>query len=405
MHPSMSTPILITKITPLLMQAGGPPHTSWGGGASSHTSRSRNWLFVKVETDAGITGWGEGSGWPKLVAAALSDLGQIIAGEDATRIPRVLAKMASSMQGHGDGGTPAGGAMAAIDMALWDINAKALGVPIWRLLGGKLRDTVPVYTHAPGPREAEAALRLGVRAIKCGGLIQGVPRALELRRALGPDIDIAIDLHGPPWLSLADARAACDRLAAMHPLFVEEPIAEHDLDGYVQLRAATNVPLAGGERFGNPSAYAPWLARKIFDVIQPDTGRCGGISGLLKLAAAADVQGIAIAPHSGSLGPLAELAAVHAMATVPNLLLLERMEPDWDGRYGALPGGLKMVDGALVVPDVPGLGAEPDEDFVRRNPSSINLGLPKGGAEPGTETEYPVRQMRRSRAAKFGETS
>jgi galactonate dehydratase len=398
-------PIKITKVSTLLMQAGGPPHTSWGGGGSSHTSRSRNWLFVKVETDAGITGWGEGSGWPKLVQAALSDLGQLIVGEDATRIPRILSKMAASMQGHGDSGTPAGGAMAAIDTALWDINAKTLGVPVWRLLGGKLRDAVPVYTHAPGPRDAEPALRMGVRAIKCGGLIQGVPRALELRRALGPEIDIAIDLHGPPWLSLADARAACDRLAEMHPLFVEEPIAEHDLDGYRALRAATNVPLAGGERFGNPTVYAPWLAARVWDVVQPDTGRMGGISGLLKLAAAADVHGIAIAPHSGSLGPLAEVAAVHACAVIPNLLLLERMDPDWEGRYGALPGGLRLVDGALKVPDAPGLGAEPDEDFVRKNPSSINLGLPKGGAEPGTETEYPVRQMRLSRAQKFGETA
>jgi galactonate dehydratase len=397
------SPIRITKVSTLLMQAGGPPHTSWGGGGASHTTRSRNWLFVKVETDAGITGWGEGSGWPKLAAAAISDLAQIIAGEDASRIPRVMAKMASAMQGHGDAGTPAGGAMAAIDIALWDISAKALGVPVWRLLGGKLRDAVPVYTHAPGPAEAEAAAKLGVRAIKCGGLIHGVARAQEIRRAMGPELDIAIDLHGPPWLSLADARNACDRLASIDPLFVEEPIAEHDLDGYKALRAATNVPLAGGERFGSPAAFAPWLAARVWDVVQPDTGRCGGISGLLKIAAAADVHGTAIAPHSGSLGPLAEVAAVHAMAVVPNLLLLERMDPDWEGRHGALPGGLRMQDGALTVPELPGLGAEPDEDFVRRNPSSINLGLPKGGAEPGSELEYPVRQMRRARAQRFRE--
>lgn len=398
-------PIRITKVTPLLMQAGGPPHTSWGTSGSSHTARSRNWMFVKVETDAGITGWGEGSGWPKLAAAAITDLGQIIAGEDATRIPRVLSKMLAAMLGHGDSGTPAGGAMAAIDTALWDINAKALGVPVWRLLGGKLRDVVPVYTHAPTAKEAEPVLKMGVRALKTGGLYQGVPRALEMRRALGPEIDIAIDLHGPPWLSLADARAACDRLSEMHPLFVEEPIAEHDLDGYRALRASTNVPLAGGERFGNPIAYAPWLSARVWDVVQPDTGRMAGISGLLKLAAAADVHGIAVAPHSGSLGPLAEVAAVHAAAVIPNLLMLERMDPDWEGRYGALPGGLRIKDGALTVPDAPGLGAEPDEDFVRRNPSSINLGLPKGGGEPGTELEYPVRQMRLQRAKKFGPAS
>lgn len=399
------SPIRIIRVTPLLMQAGGPPHTSWGGGGASHTTRSRNWLFVKVETDAGLIGWGEGSGWPRLVAAALSDLAQIIVGEDATRIPRVLSKMAAAMQGHGDAGTPAGGAMAAIDIALWDISAQALGVPIWRMLGGKLRESVPVYTHAPGPKEAEAAMRTGVRAVKCGGLIQGVPRAHAIRRALGPEIDIAIDLHGPPWLSLADARAACDRLASMHPLFVEEPIAEHDLDGWRALRASTSVPLAGGERFGQPAAYAPWLAARVWDVVQPDTGRMGGISGLLKLAAAADVHGTAIAPHSGSLGPLAEVAAVHACAVIPNLLMLERMDPDWEGRGAALPGGPRMENGALAVPDVPGLGAAPDEEFVRRNPSSINLGLPKGGAEEGTESEYPVRQMRRSRAVKFAEPS
>jgi galactonate dehydratase len=396
-------PIRITRVTPLLMQAGGPPYTSWGGGGASHTTRSRNWLFVKLETDAGITGWGEGSGWPKLVAAALSDLGQIIAGEDATHIPRVAQKMAAAMLGHGDAGTPAGGAMAAIDIALWDINAQALGVPVWRLLGGRLRESIPVYTHAPGPAEAEAAAARGIRAVKTGGLAQGIARAHAIRRAVGPAVDVAIDLHGPPWLTLADAREACARLAPMHPLFVEEPIAEHDLSGYAQLRAGTTVPLAGGERFGNPAAYAPWLAARVWDVVQPDTGRCGGISGLLKVAAAADLSGAAIAPHSGSLGPLAEVAAVHAMAVVPNLLMLERMDPDWDGRGLALPGALALVDGRLPVPDAPGLGAAPDEDFVRRNPSSINLGLPKGGALAGTETEYPVRQMRTARAQLFGE--
>ncbi len=390
----------IEAIETFLMQAGGPPQSAWGGGKASHLSGTRNWIFVRIRTDQGVDGLGEGSGWPRVLETAINDIAPLLIGEDATAIERLWQKMRSALMAHGDTGTVAAGVMTAIDMALWDIAGKSLGVPDWRLLGGKLRDRVPAYAHAPGPAEAEELVARGYRAVKTGGVAEPAQRAAAIRRAVGPDVDIAVDLHGPPWLTPSDAIAEAAAMAPLHLLFLEEPLPPEAREGWKRLRAATHVPLASGERLAGPWHAGPWLSEGLVDVIQPDSGRAAGITGLRKIAAMAEARGVTIAPHSGSLGPLAEFAAIHIMAAIPNALIMERLDPDWDGRTGAVPNALTVKEGFIAVPDTPGLGAVIDEAVIRTHASVRNIGIAKGGWEPGTENEFLYTQARRRKAAR-----
>jgi galactonate dehydratase len=148
--------VRIVDVVPLLMQAGAPQVTAWtGAGGASALASGRNWLFVKVVTDEpGLVGVGEGSGWPRAVQAAIEDLKVELIGQDPRDIERLWQRMRLAMMGHGDTGVVGAGAITAIDMALWDIKGKALGTPVWNLLGGKLRGRVRYYAHAKAPADA-----------------------------------------------------------------------------------------------------------------------------------------------------------------------------------------------------------------------------------------------------------
>jgi galactonate dehydratase len=389
----------ITAIRTHLMQAGPLGVSGWTADVrNSIVSGTRNWLFVTVETDAGITGLGEGSGWPRVVETAVKDLAGVLIGEDAFAIERLTQRLNVAMMGHGLSGAVGQGAIAALDTALWDIKGKALGVPVWQLLGGATRERVRCYTHASTPEQAKAALAKGYTAIKTGGVANPVAKARAIRDAIGPEADLMIDLHGPPWLSLPDAIVICDALAELRPLFVEEPLAPENIEGYRALRRATKAPLAAGERHGGLLGCAPLLLENLVDVIQPDSGRAGGLTGLRKIAALAEARFATVAPHSGSLGPVAEFAAIHLLAAIPNALILERMDPDWPGRATTINGATPVIeDGHVLVPTAPGLGVSIDEAFVAANPSIRNVGLPSGGWPAGTEGATLYAQPRTPR--------
>ncbi len=389
----------ITAIRTHLMQAGPLGVSGWAADVkNSITSGTRNWLFVTVETDAGLIGLGEASGWPRVVETAINDIAHVLVGQDAFDIERLSQRMSVAMMGHGMNGVVGQGAIAGIDIALWDIKGKALGVPVWQLLGGRMRDRIRAYAHASTPEQARDAMAAGFTAIKTGGVANPVAKARAIRAAIGDDCDLMIDLHGPPWLTLPDAIAICQELAPLRPLFVEEPLAPENTEGYRALRRAVTVPLAAGERHGALHGVAPLLFENLVDVIQPDTGRAGGLTGLRKLAALAEARFATVAPHSGSLGPVAEYAAMHLLAAIPNALILERMVPDWPGRATTIKGGTPvMVDGHVLVPDAPGLGVEIDLDFVAANPSVRNTGLPSGGWPKGTEEATLYSQPRTPR--------
>lgn len=392
------TPPRITAIRTHLMQAGPLGATAWGDVKTSITTGTRNWLFVTVETDAGITGIGEGSGWPRVVEAAVNDLSHVLVGEDAFAIERLTQRMRVAMMGHGVSGVVGAGAISAIDMALWDIKGKALGVPVWQLLGGRVRERLRCYAHASTPEQARDAVARGYTAIKTGGVANPVAKARAIRDAVGPDVDVMIDLHGPPWLTLPDAVAICRALGELRPLWVEEPLAPENMEGYRALRRAVDVPLAAGERLGGFHGIAPLLLEGLIDVAQPDTGRADGLTGLKKIAALAEARFATIAPHSGSLGPVAEFAAIHLLAAIPNALILERMDPDWEGRARTITTRPEMRDGFVIVPDAPGLGVEIDPAFVASRPSVRNVGLPGGGWPAGTEDATLYAQPRTPRS-------
>jgi galactonate dehydratase len=402
----------IVDVKTFLMQVDAPNLKGWASDGSFGVRPStrgltgtRNWLFVKVYTDEGIVGIGECSGWPRVIETAVQDLKQILVGEDPTHIERLWQKMMSAIMGHGMTGTVGAGAMTGIDMALWDIKGKKLGVPVWNLLGGKLRDRIRIYAHANTVEVALDLKRRGVTAIKCGGVSDPVRKVAMLREAIGDEMDLMIDLHGPPWLTPADAAQVARALEPYRLMFVEDPIAPENLDGFRRIRDAANVTLAAGERMATVYGLRDLIEKDLVDIVQPDTGRAGGITQMKKIAAMAEAHHIMMAPHSGSLGPVAEYAALHVLAAIPNALILERIEDDWAGRAQTVIPHPVQEAGFLKVPDAPGLGVDIDEEFVARFPSECNVSNPgtaKSGAyAEGTWDEHVYVQTRLKRGVYF----
>ena len=372
----------ITEIKTYLMSAGVA-----GGGW-----QKRNWLFVKIFTDEGIYGVGEASGWPRVVQTAIHDLTPLLIGEDPFAIEKLWQKLFIAMMGHGMTGVVGGGALSGIEMALWDIKGKALGVPVYELLGGKMRDSIRLYTHAHTPERALELVERGFTGIKTGGVADPLQRVKRIREAVGPQVDLMADVHGPPWLTVPDAIRLGKALEEYDLLFYEDPVAPENIENIAAVARAVNLPIAAGERHATIYGVRELIEREIVDVIQPDTGRAGGLLQMKKMAAMAEAHGITFAPHDGSLGPVAEMAAVHLLCTLPNFLILEHLEDDAPQRYEVMQPQPTIVNGAIVVPSAPGLGVDIVEEAIAHYPSTGNISEPK-------MDEYVYVQAKYSRAA------
>jgi galactonate dehydratase len=402
--------VKITDVKTYLIQVGARPAVPGteapGVSQEADFRGSRNWLFVKLFTDEGLTGIGECSGWPRVIETAVQDFRSILIGEDPRDIDRLWHRLYIGSMGHGLLGTVGGGALSGIEMALWDIKGKALGQPVWNLLGGRFRDRIPVYGHAKTPERARELMARGYKAMKVAftGAVE-LDRIAAVREAAGSDVDVAVDAHGPSWMTAQDAIAVGRALEPLDILFYEDPVAPENLDALARVRDAVSVPLAAGERVSTIWGMLPYIERDLVDVIQPDTGRAGGITQMRKMAAMAEAHFITMAPHSGSLGPVAEFAALHVMATIPNALMLERIEFDWSGRYEVVRPVLQVVDGHLPVPDAPGLGVDIVEEEVDRYPVRRNVAdMPADDGwsyEPGTVNECVYFQTRLRRRTKL----
>jgi galactonate dehydratase len=392
----------ITGIQTFLMQAGAPSDRAWASDGRGHQTGSRNWLFVKVHTDEGVYGVGECSGWPRVIETAVLDLAHIVVGEDPSNIEKLWQKMLVAQMAHGMTGVVGAGAMSGIDMALWDIKGKVLNTPVWNLLGGRVRDRIRIYAHASAPEVAVDLRKRGITAVKTGGVRDPLRKVAAIRDAVGGDMDVMIDLHGPPWMTPKDAIVLGRALEPYHLLFLEDPVAPENIEGLARVAGAVAIPIAAGERTATIWGWRAMIEREIVDVIQPDTGRAGGISQMKKLAGMAEAHHIMLAPHSGTLGPVAEFAALHLLAAIPNTLMLERIENDWPGRNEVISGPPALEAGSLVVPTAPGLGVDIDEAAIARYPSERNVSIAGGGYEPGTEGEHVYVQTRFRRAAQFG---
>jgi len=400
--------VKITEIKTFLMQAGAPPaHTIGrsGGGKSTSLFALRNWLFVKVYTDEGVVGIGECSGWPRVIQTAVEDIAPLLIGEDPADIERLWQKVLVSTMGHGMTGTVGSGAMTGVDMALWDIKGKVLNTPVWNLLGGKVRGKIRTYGHAGTAEKALELKEKGITGVKAGGVADPVGQVEAIRKAVGDDMDIMVDAHGPPWFTAKDAILVGKALEPFNLLFYEDPVPPENVDALARVQDNVDIPIAVGERHSHIWGLREVIEREVADVVQPDTGRFGGISQMKKVAAMAEAHFIQVAPHSGSLGPVAEYAALHLLAAIPNGLILERVEFDVPSRYEVVDPHLPTVDGYITVPDLPGLGVDIDEEAVARYPSGGNVtraGTPADGSyEPGTWDEHVYFQQRYRRQARL----
>jgi len=332
-------------------------------GASAERPRGRNWIFVKIATDTGITGVGEGGGWPEVVQKGIEEVAYFLIGENPFEIERLWLRVYDVLHAHGLTGAVRGGVLSALDMALWDIKGKALGVPVYELLGGKLWDKIPVYGHANTPEQAKELVSRGFRAFKCA------PRedvVATLRDAVGPEVEIGVHGHGelsPP--AAIELGLACEKY---RPAFYEEPTHPDDIEAFVKVAQKVNIPMAMGERLFSKWSFRDWLDRNVVDLIQPEITRVGGILEEKKVAIMAEARSVKVAPHDGSAGPIAEMANIHVMASIPNMRFLEHRAHDVSWRGTVAPGMLPDRDGCIVVPDKPGLGIDVDEAECAKHP-------------------------------------
>ncbi|HEX3788038.1 MAG TPA: galactonate dehydratase [Pseudonocardiaceae bacterium] len=346
------------------------------------------WLFLKVSTDEGISGWGEPvvEGRAETVRAAVHELADLVIGQDPLRIEdhwQVLRRA-----GFYRGGPVLSSALAGFDHALWDIAGKARSAPVHELLGGPVRDRVRVYSWVGGDRPTDiyravtAQVEAGYTAVKMNvaGPLTAIAspaeadgvlaRAHEAREALGPDRDLAIDFHGR--VSPAMARRLVRMLEEVQPMFVEEPIPPElqNRELLAGIVAASGVPIAVGERLYSRWDFKPALEAGVA-VAQPDPSHAGGISELRRIGALAELYGASLAPHC-PLGPISLAASMQVAFATPNFLIQEqslRMHYNGDtdlADYLVDPAPFEFVDGYAHRPTGPGLGIEIDEAAVRR---------------------------------------
>ena len=347
----------------------------------------RNILFVRTETDDGIVGWGEAfSVGPDLaVAATIDHLKDWIVGDDPRDIERLWATMYQGLRFPP--GSVGLAAISGIEHTLWDISAKALGLPVYRLLGGRVRDRVRVYQGCSGPtpeKAAEKATALveqyGYTALKMSPfppdehlkpwnqvLREGPRHMAAVREAVGDDVDIGLDAHAKvfePMRALELARA----VEPYNPFFFEEPIRPEGIREMAWLRRKSPIPIATGEALYAKFQFNDLLRQQAADIIQPDVCVCGGLMEMKKIAAIAEGHDVVVAPHN-PMGPLAGAINLHFAASTTNFLVLEYRAHD-EGLWRELvKDPWAPVDGHLEIPDAPGWGLEIDEDALTRYPA------------------------------------
>jgi galactonate dehydratase len=354
----------------------------------------RNWVFVKVETDTpGLYGWGEATlEWKtRAVVGALEDLEAFLIGQD----PRDIEQCHQIMTRHGFWrlGVEGMSAISGIEIALWDILGKSLGVPVWRLLGGKVRDHLRTYTHLGlGDMKAvyesnstdaivergRIVTQAGYDAVKVVCIpythyvapAKAVDAAADmvaaLRETVGSEVDIMVDFHGRP----ASVNAAMDYLRAIEPariMFAEEPVPPEDIAGLAHITQRSPIPIASGERLVGRREFAPSIAARAFHIAQPDICHTGGLLEAKKIAALAETAGIGLAPHN-PLGPLAGVAALHFGISTPNVIIQEEMSGAVGWYDDVVTWPIERKPGRWDAPDLPGLGVTVNDDIIARHP-------------------------------------
>ncbi len=345
-----------------------------------------NWVFVKVYTDDGISGVGEGTleYKEKALVGAIEHIENYLVGKDPLQIEKHYHDL--YRDAYWRGGAVLMSALSAVEMALWDILGKSLGVPVYQLLGGKVNDDCRIYINgwfagAKTPEEfgqkAKEAVKKGVTAMKWDpfgkNYLQISNKKLDLalkkiaavRDAVGNDVDLLIEAHGrfdvPTGIKIAQ------EVAQFKPMFLEEPVPPNNLEALKAVRDKSPVAIAAGERLYTRFDYNDLFRLRAADYIQPDISHAGGIMELKKLAAIAEAHYIPFAPHNPS-GPIANAATMQIAACCPNFCILEIMYSDVAYRGLITNENLQYKDGRIKIGDKPGLGIELNEEECEKHP-------------------------------------
>lgn len=346
-----------------------------------------NWVFVKVLTNIdGLYGIGEATLEYKehTVAQACKELERTLVGKDPHRIEEIWHSV--YRDAYWRGGAVLMSALSAVEMALWDIKSKDLGVPVYQLLGGKVRESVPCYANgwfaqAKTPSEfaekAKEAVSQGFKALKWdpfgSSYLQIERKQLNeviecvgaVYDAVKDNADIIIEGHGR--FDIPTAVRVGHALGEFDILWFEEPIPPQNLEGLAEVKRRVNVPISAGERLYNRWEFRSLFELKAADFIQPDVSHAGGIMELKKIAAMAEAYHIPICPHNPS-GPIANAATLQLAACVPNFYLLETMSSDVPWRKDISTEDVKFENGEMFISDKPGLGIDINVDEIKKHP-------------------------------------
>lgn len=348
------TPMLLDTAVP---QAGGAPKTD------IHT------VLVKVETDQGITGWGEAfsnAGWQSTITAIAQIVEPRVLGKDPCNIAQIQADLHRALYNTGRSG-PTVFAISGLDIALWDIAAKRADMPLYQLLGGSARTTLPAYASLLRygvadvvERKTQEAIERGYRFIKLHENKPDIIRAAK--RACGNKAALMVDCSCP-W-TVDEAIAAARQLADQDLAWLEEPIyPPDDHAGLARLRAAASMPVAAGENCSNLMEFKRLMEVGAIGIAQPSVTKVGGVTEMRKVFALGEAHGVVVVPHSPYFGP-GLMASIHVCAAAAREIPIERYYCD----FAETPFGAQIdpIKGEFTVPQSPGLGMDPDEAIVAR---------------------------------------
>ncbi len=372
-----------------------------------------NFVFVKLYTDEGIEGVGEATlEWKTLtVVAALEELERVLIGRNPFEVDGIIEQL------HRDSYWRSGAvfrtALGAIEAALLDIKGKALGVPVFELLGGRYRDRVKCYANHwfQGARTPEQYAKnarhavevMGYKALKWDPFedsslemsravfSRSVDVVAAVREAVGPDIDLMLDVHGR--FNVPTAIAMCKAMAPFNLAWIEEPVPPEAIDALADVRAHSPVPIAAGERGYEPKWFLEALEKKAVDILQPDTSHAGGMGETKRISHLAHWHMIPVAPHN-PVGPVMNAMTLHVSVAVPNFMIFETVSIDVPWRKELVRETLVFDEGDILAPTAPGLGVELIEEACAKFPyqaydvpifdGSINVaGVAKGEAVMG----------------------
>ena len=381
----------ITAVNPWLISADWDQRP---GGDLPRNPTTREFLFVQVETDEGIAGWGEITPFPKLVGnramhGFIKEMSALVVGEDPSNIEYLWHKMFRTMTYVGSRGATTA-AISAIDIALWDIQGKALGQPIYKLLGGAVRDKIGLYCHPPEPQDpvtaaadAKEIVASGHRAFKFDPFMHALPEgnawyidgqiskrgeeeAVEItaaiREAVGPEIELLIDAHA--MFNVPTAVRLAQRLEPFDILWFEEPCPPESYHALKQVKDQIPLKISVGERLYTRWEFVPILEQELADYIMPDVTWTGGITELKKIANLAEAYYVPMSPHDAA-GPINVIAGAHVSMNIPNFYKLETNKYDLSNYNPFIDHPLDIREGDLYVSDRPGLGLEIDLDYLK----------------------------------------